>query len=561
MDQILDNKNLNCSDYLIKVSDLYKEIEDGINTYNTTKSYPYYDDYDVETKLERVNLEKKREESLVMRTGFVVAPFRKIEKELKSEYGIYSPAFGNTLKDLNLWMDKFRCDCGKTRGVLNRGDKCPHCGDTVIYRGDNYKITGWLILHDYRILTPAAYRSVAALCGNTTLLNMLKFYGPVDEDGHLKSLDNDEFYQKKISGKKPEPFFGIGVIEFQKRFDEIIEYYATHATNKEAKRAIYEDILTFRDRAFTNSIPVYTTLLRPYDLNTNKKFNYEDTNSIYTMMTKLVTRINSKRLRMDKNKKKKEGFLYDLIEKWIELDSEINNILSGKKGKIRQLFCGRYTFSARDVIVQNPKLRIDEVQLPYKVLHELLRPRIINVLKLTYGLLPNQAYDIWNAAKLEPTPTIVKIINNLIKVTDRGLPILINRNPTICLGGILQMFVVGMSDEIDENFNIVSDESVMEVPLQILDLMAADFDGDVENIYLISNKAFFMRAFQIINPANNMYISPNDGLLNFDVMHQRDTMINLNTFVNLGRNHYTQEQLVQIDRALHYPEPLVNISA
>ena len=52
----------------------------------------------------------------------------------------------------------------------------------------------------------------------------------------------------------------------------------------------------------------------------------------------------------------------------------------------------------------------------------------------------------------------------------RGLPVLINRNPTISYGSILQMYCVGISDP-TEKF-----EYVMQLPLQILPLLAADFD-------------------------------------------------------------------------------------
>ncbi len=44
-----------------------------------------------------------------------------------------------------------------------------------------------------------------------------------------------------------------------------------------------------------------------------------------------------------------------------------------------------------------------------------------------------------------------------------------------------------------------------------------------------------------------MYISRIDGKLNSDVLVQRDTLINANTFLHLGRNAYTDEQRAKID--------------
>lgn len=46
-----------------------------------------------------------------------------------------------------------------------------------------------------------------------------------------------------------------------------------------------------------------------------------------------------------------------------------------------------------------------------------------------------------------------------------------------------------------------------------------------------------------------MHISKNDGFFDNDYNQQRDTIINLNTFVQLGRESYTAEQLEAIRRA------------
>ena len=72
--------------------------------------------------------------------------------------------------------------------------------------------------------------------------------------------------------------------------------------------------------------------------------------------------------------------------------------------------------------------------------------------------------------------------------------------------------------------------------------------GDVLNILLIINKAFYERAYQIFNPRNAMYISRNDGKFNNAVNHQRDTIINTNTLLRMGRNMYTNEMLNRLNR-------------
>ena len=66
------------------------------------------------------------------------------------------------------------------------------------------------------------------------------------------------------------------------------------------------------------------------------------------------------------------------------------------------------------------------------------------------------------------------------------------------------------------------------------------------NIMLIINKEFQTAAEYVFNPRNSMYISKNDGMFNNSYNHKRDTIINMNTFVQLSRDSYSPEQLEAI---------------
>lgn len=46
-----------------------------------------------------------------------------------------------------------------------------------------------------------------------------------------------------------------------------------------------------------------------------------------------------------------------------------------------------------------------------------------------------------------------------------------------------------------------------------------------------------------------MYISRIDGRLNSDLLIQRDTLINANTFIHLGRDNYSPQQIEKIKAA------------
>ena len=138
----------------------------------------------------------------------------------------------------------------------------------------------------------------------------------------------------------------------------------------------------------------------------------------------------------------------------------------------------------------------------------------------------------------EENPIIRQIIEGIIKSENRGIPILINRNPTISYGGILQCYVTG-----------ISVGYTMLLNLQVLEGLAADFDGDTLNIMRIINHDFRVAAENVFNPRNAMYISKNDGMFNNSYNHKRDTIINMNTLVQLSRDNYSKKQLEAIKNA------------
>lgn len=504
-------------------------------------SYPFSDKWDYKTQLKIYNLDKERENDLITGRGFLISTHQPIQKEIKAENGIFSPKYGQSLSDTNPFIDRYKCSCGNLRSRIYNNIECPVCHTKVKYVDDDFGCFGWMVLNRFYVIHPNLYKSIEALIGPQRLVNILDIEDVKDEDGHSIIQDPKERRKKgphrKDKGSN-EPYFGIGMVEFYNHFDEICNYYLSVAANKTVKKEYYNHIMNNRDKVFCQSIPVYTTHLRPFEASDKKKFSFEGTNGIYNMMSKLVACINDDSLKIRRKLKDKNNLLFDLQMKWAELYREIDNILSGKKGNVRLLAGGRCNFASRDVIVQNPSLRIDQVTLPYWCLVDILQQRIINVLVKTYAMSYDDAYKKWYQSNITIDDTIVNIIEGLMFANPEGLPVIINRNPSISRGSLLQMFCVGMT------FSYT-----MALPLQVLPLLAADFDGDVLNVYLIINDAFFKRAYEVLNPRNSMYISNNDGKLNMDVIPARDTLVNFNTFLRLGRSNYTSYDIKAINDA------------
>ena len=499
-------------------------------------SYPFDPDYEYKTRLIRLQLDKERENDIKNDKGFIVAPTEGIKKDLKNDRSIFSRRFGQTIKDVNPFGNRYRCECGYTQSKVNNNCVCKICGTKVRYVDDDYEYFGWLVLKNHWVISPAFYNALKFFIGKH-FDRILKYEAQMDDDGHVKGNIN----------LKDEPFYGVGIIAFKERFDEIMSYYLG---KNPKKQSYYDDIMGSKDKVFTQSIPVFTALLRPFDAD-RYTFSHETTNKNYTMINKLVSDLNRQSSLFDnKNDDKKprksiHDLLFQLQMNIDKLYQEVINIIKGKKGNIRRLFGGRYNFTSRNVITSDPSLRIDQVKLPYSALHELLQLNIINILVKTLQITYTDAYKRWYEASLKKDPMIVNIIMSIIHnstESHRGLPIMINRNPTLGLGSMLQMFCVDISDK-TEKF-----EYIMQLPLQVLPLLNADFDGDVLNVMYIINKAFFERAFQLFNPRNAFYISRDDGLFNNLVNHQKDTLINANSMLLLGRHVYSSHDISNFER-------------
>ena len=505
----------------------------------TTDTYPHSKDFTYETFIELIDFDKEREKDLATNKGFIVESTKSIKKDIKAQNGIFSPKFGQTLQDVNPFIDRYKCECGHLRGRINSGMICPECHKRCRYVDDDFSYFGWMVLNDpYMIIHPAFYKKIESFLGKGGSVQGIA-RTKLDNIIDIADKEDVEKFYKVQKNVKEEPFFGIGMLEFHERFDEIIEFYLNKSKSNQNKVAYYNDIQDHRDMVFTHSIPVFSTLLRPVDIR-DGTMSYEPTNALYTMMNKLVGVINKTKTAMQRSPKIKNKQLFNLQKKFMSLYDELSTILSGKKGDFRCLLGGRCNFTSRCVIVQDASLRIDEVTLPITALIIALEQRIKNILHRFYNIQPADAHTEWYNAVLEPNDKIKGIVQSIIDDCKmkgmRGLPVIINRNPTIAYGSILAMYCVGFTDSFS-----------MGVPLQPLPLMCADFDGDVLNILIPINETFIKLIWSKFNPRNVMYISRNDGYFNPSVSMQRDTLINANTFARLGTESYTKDEMDHYD--------------
>jgi hypothetical protein len=377
--------------------------------------------YEYTASIERINLDEEKKLDVTSRGGFIISEPQSIKKDLKAENGIFSPKFGQGLSDMNPFIDRYSCFCGKLKSKVNNGMICPACGQPVKRVGDDYSKFGWIqITKPYYIIHPNLYSAIEYMFGpgqasdkekRSKLYNILNYAGNVDQDG------KEVVYNSTIAD---QPFFGIGMIEFYNRFDEIMNFYL-HKYPK--KIDTYNMIMADRDKVFTQSIPVFTTHLRPFDVRDDSMY-FEPINGYYNMMNNLVDKINKSDTVMSNKSKLKNRLLFDIQMEQQKLYDEIIAIMSGKKGRLRQLIGGRFNFSSRAVIAQDPSLRIDQIKLPYVALAIMLQQKIINILSRTYNIRASEAYDIWYRGVTTPNQRIYDIIMSIINYEPEGLAVI-----------------------------------------------------------------------------------------------------------------------------------------
>ena len=524
----------------VPVDEEYTTYKDDSNL-NVNVKYPNDPDFDYFAKLVLLDLDKEAEKDLSNNHAFIIREPQPINKTIKSEWGIFSSKFGRSLQD-DTQQHRFSCKNGCTQGAFfavpdDANFRCPICGTEVKLVGDDFTFFGYIHLKDeYAVIHPTLYYVLESLIGKDNLANIIEPAVEQDANGNPMSMYDKRIFKKKNARrykkktKLDTKFESIGLIGLRQKFQEVIDYFYKKKT---AKKPLYDLIMKNKEKVFIHNIPVYTTQLRIAKVE-NKRFTFEKTNADFNLLAALAAKINKDNLSVYRNIKYQNQVLWDMQLKLMSLATEIHNILTGKKGTMRSTISGRTAFSSRIVIVPDPEMRCDQVSLPYFSLVLLLEQIIINILQSSYNITYTESYKMWYYATLRIDQRVLDIINNLIKMDK--IHVLINRNPTIFYQSIVWKRVVKCN----------TDSIVMGLDQFVLTGLTADFDGDVLNVKLLLNKNFDKICEAVYSPRNAFFIERNYGLANPDTIPFKDTLINMNAFVNISRKYYSSADIANI---------------
>jgi DNA-directed RNA polymerase beta' subunit len=443
--------------------------------------------------------------------GFTISEPAEIEideRAQKAMYGSRSPLYGTDYSDEQAFIERYRCKCGEFKGQQFEGETCPLCGTKIEFKDVDIEKTGWISLGNNYIIQPYYYNLLCAAIGKQVVPEIITAKNKVDTDGHLRKLRPEE-----IEEKPKHPYVGIGLVEFMERFEEVMLYFKAE---KKKKADMIDRIIKEKSAVFVRYIPIYSTKLRPqsytsdtyyfnsYDKHVNPLYrlseNIKNAEEIdkYLILSRIQTRVNK---------------LWDLNF----------DFLHGKDGHIQdQILGGSLNNTSRNVIIPDPTLEDNQVDVSYHTFLELFKYRIIYYLmKMNDNMTLSKAYYQWATAFVFDR-TIYEI---MLYIIEKDKPkLLLNRNPTLNYYSMLLMTI--------RNVKEATDDYTLSVPLSILPGLNADFDGDILNIIAILLEEL-KHAFRKFDPISRMIISRDTDLLNEYFTITKGQLIDLHHFATL----------------------------
>jgi DNA-directed RNA polymerase beta' subunit len=464
-----------------------------------------------EVQLQIMNWDKECEKDLRSGLGFVVSqpPFT---NDVKNDYGIQSKFFGTDFEDDDAFKERYRCSCGELQGKLYENEICPECNTPVKLVDVDLDKFAWIVLKQHFLIHPMAFKFIDTVIPKPGLMGIIAYNNKPDKNGNVKVDEVD----------KKHPFANIGLLEFAERFEEIMAFYLKK--NKKRK-PIVDALLRNKDLIFIHCIPVFSSVLRPFlvksDIMTTNKFD-----TCYNKIYSSVKAINNSQDSSVVSKKKRviiptHKKLYNLQKSLMELWDLCFDTLDSKTGHIKDgVLAGRINFTARNVIIPDKTLRANEVKLSYICAMELYKFEIISYLVNIQKVSESEAYDEWYKGTINFSEKIYSILQYM--TTSRQMYILLNRPPTIDMGSIDRMKIVGITRNIDNlTLNLPS--------LSILAKFNADFDGDTLTLISLKTKKM-IKATEKFDPVLSYCVSQNNGRFSEDMGLIKDQIIGLSNF-------------------------------
>ena len=433
---------------------------------------------------------------------------------------------------LSSYGREYSCECGARNGRFFAGTTCEECGTEVLCQDSLYTRRGWIDLGGHSIIHPLMFLFLKKVIGANYLFSILKGVQEYDQDG------------MPVLPEKGKLFEGIGMVEFERRFDEILAHFEDGAATSGSEKHL-EMIRANRTRVFATKVPVYNHVLRPAIVQRGKNVIFDEVNNLFNHLIRFNVQLQNL-TSQERTKPRLDSILWEFQQKLMEVADYVIVGLSSKHGFLRKNVLGtRVNFSARSVITPlSLGHEIDEVHVPYLTFLELFRFQIINILRNTRKCTVLDADEIWAKAQSNFDKDIHALCEELIR-SQNGWPALLNRNPSIAFGSILSVRITGVKpDPTDYTFSINNN---------ILRLIGGDYDGDEVNLIPLFDTEL-VEAFSVFQP-QRMMVSRTDYKFNQAMQLSKDHLLGLTILTeDPPQQEKTDDEIIR--EALELGEPV-----
>lgn len=440
----------------------------------------------------RLNLETECLYDLMNGNGFLISdtPFSDVDKLIRNPEGPRSPKFGSTYNDPQEFMDRYHCKCGKYIGATFEGEICPECKTAIEYTDVNILYTGWLNFGKYRIINPLYYHRLQSALSKKNLEAIISNENSINPNGKVRKYDDVMEVKKTML-----MYHNIGLKEFYENYEEIMLYFKS---KRKQKADLIDSLIKDKDYVWTSKLPVYSTVLRPQGITVESYY--------FSPLDKQIHPLTMISLNLKKaNEIEVPLYLYQAQTRANELWAINFSLIDGKHGWARaNVLGGQWNYSGRNVIVLDPTLKMDEVAMSYKSFIVLFSGQLIKKLRREKGWTITKAHN-YLKSKFKYDEEIYHMMLEIIE--DFQPKIILNRNPTITFGSILQMRISRIKED--------ADDMTLAIPSAILPGLNADFDGDELN-EIAENLKIIEGFFDGFNPVN-MLINRTDQTIKMDV--------------------------------------------
>ena len=375
-------------------------------------------------KFSRLNLESECMYDCINGRGFLIndTPFSDIDKSIRNLDGPRSPRFGTTYGDNNEFMDRYHCKCGKYIGATFEGEVCPECGTVIEYTDVDIMYTGWINFYPYKIINPLYYHRLQSALSKKNLENIISNENIITSAGIIRKHTDVLEVKKSLL-----TYHNIGLKEFYDNYEEIMLYYKS---KRKQKADLIDALIDDKDLVWTSKLPVYSTVLRPQGITVESYYFSPQDKQIHPLTNISINLKKASAIEVPL-------YLYQAQMRANELWALNFSLIDGKHGWCRaNVLGGEFNYSGRSVIVLDPSLKIDEVDVSYKAFIEQFKGRIIRRIIIDKGWSITKAYN-YLAEKFMYDEYVYSIMSDIIREEEPKM--IINRNPTITFGSIILM--------------------------------------------------------------------------------------------------------------------------